>query len=315
MTRPLDGTAPVIALDVGGTAMKGAVVEHSGVPTREYRWSTPRRDGPDAVVDAVLRAIDELVAATPSAAAVGLVVPGVVDDAAGVAVYSENILWHDVSFRDAIASRTGLPTAVGHDVRAGGAAEWLLGAGHQADDGLFLPIGTGISGALRVQGRFITHPLAGEIGHIDVGADESCACGARGCLESIASAAAIARRYERASGSTAINGAKGVCERMQAGDRIAQRVWAEAVSALVRALTIYISLLAPTIVVIGGGLSKAGDALFDPLRKRLADALIWQEQPMIARSTLGDNSGCIGAGILALDLIGIQPATPIQDDQ
>jgi glucokinase len=301
------GHGPIVALDVGGTGMKGAIVQDGATILSEHRWATGREAGPGAVVEAVLGAVDELVAMAGNARAVGIVVPGVVDEAAGVAVYSENILWRDVAFRDIVRERTGLPTILGHDVRAGGVAEWRLGSGEGVDDGLFMPIGTGISGAMRVQGRFVTHPLAGEIGHIDVGSGEACACGGSGCLETIGSAAGIARRYTRGTG-TLVTGAREVAELMLAGDTVAKLVWDDAVDALVRALTTYVSLLAPDVVVIGGGLSHAGGLLIDPVRDRLTDALIWQEMPRIVRAELGDSAGCLGAALLAADLI---EATPV----
>jgi glucokinase len=125
-------------------------------------------------------------------------VPGIVDEAAGLAVFSQNLGWRDAPLRDMIAERTGLPTAFGHDVRTGALAEARLGAGRGCGDSLFLTIGTGISAALLLDGRpYSAHGYAGEIGHVDVGRSEPCACGATGCLEAIASAAAIARRHSR----------------------------------------------------------------------------------------------------------------------
>src|SRR5450756_1693409 len=176
----------VVALDVGGTAMKGAVLDADDRVVSLYRWPTPRSEGPAVVVDAVLSAVDELLACAEDAVAVGLVVPGLVDDHGGVALYSENIGWHDVPFRDRVAERCGLPVGFGHDVRAGGLAERMLGAARGVDDVLFLPIGTGISGAMYVAGNLVENMYGGEIGHIDVGSGEDCACGAHGCLEAIA---------------------------------------------------------------------------------------------------------------------------------
>lgn len=292
------GPETVVAIDVGGTAMKGAVVR-AGSPQPEYhRWTTPRADGPDAVVEAVLTAVEELVARADGARAVGIVVPGLVDDRGGVAVYSENIEWRDVAFRQLLESRTGLPVGFGHDVRAGGLAERALGAAAGCDDFLFLPIGTGISGAMVVEGRMVLSPYAGELGHIDVGFDVDCACGARGCLEAVASAASIARRYARAGGQ-AVVGAREVLELREAGDPIAAEVWDDALTALARGLASYVSLLAPARIVVGGGLSAAGEVLLVPLRQRLRTLLTWQQEPEIVAAALGDHAACLGAALLA----------------
>jgi glucokinase len=292
------GSGTVVALDVGGTAMKGAVLDADDRVVDFFRWPTPRSEGPDAVVDAVLRAVDELLVHAGGAVAVGLVVPGLVDDRAGIAVYSENIGWRHVPFRDRVVARSGLPVGFGHDVRAGGLAERTLGAARGVDDVLFMPIGTGISGAMFVAGRLIENKYGGEIGHTDVGSGEDCACGAHGCLEAIASGAAIATRYNRATGGSAAGG-KEVLDLMLAGDRAAATVWGEAVDALARALATYTSLLAPELIVIGGGLSHAGEALLEPLRRRLHALLVWQQEPRIVVAQLGDNAACLGAGLLA----------------
>jgi glucokinase len=289
---------PVVAIDVGGTAMKGAVLDPNGQVIALHRWLTPRGEGPDAVVAAVLEAVAELLRLADGTVAVGLVVPGLVDDRDGVALYSENIRWRDVPFRELVADQCDLPVGFGHDVRAGGLAEHTLGAARGCDEVLFMPIGTGISGAMYVAGRLVENKFAGEIGHIDVGSAEACACGARGCLEAIASGASIAKRYNRATGGSTA-GAKEVLELMAAGDHAATTVWYDATDALARALATYTSLLAPELVVIGGGLSGAGETLLEPLRRRLQGLLVWQQAPRIVAAQLGENAACLGAGLLA----------------
>jgi glucokinase len=299
----------VVALDVGGTAMKGAVLDADGRVAEFYRWPTPRGAGADAVVGAVLEAVEELLRHAVGAAAVGLVVPGLVDDRTGIAIYSENIKWRDVPFRDLVAERTGLPVGFGHDVRAGGLAERTIGAARGEDDVLFLPIGTGISGAMYVAGRLVEDKYAGEIGHINVGSAEPCSCGARGCLEAVASGASIAKRYSRATGAP-VAGAREVLDLVATGDRVAAKVWDEALDGLARALATYTSLLAPKRVVIGGGLACAGEALLEPLRRRLRELLVWQREPQIVAAALADNAACLGAGLLARRAIAPTAAEP-----
>lgn len=296
-------TGHVIALDVGGTAMKGAVLGENNAVESFHHWPTPRDQGPDEVVSAVLSAVDELVERVPDARAIGLVVPGLVDDHSGVAEYSENIGWRDVAFRALVAERTGLPVGFGHDVRAGGRAERQFGAGHGSDEMLFMPIGTGISGAIYAGGRPIDNKFGGEIGHLDVGSGVSCACGDIGCLETVATGPSIARRYNALAG-TAVSGAKPVVERMVDGDLVAARVWNEAVEGIALALKSYVSLLAPELVVIGGGVAAAGELLLEPLRKSLHGKLKWQPEPQLVLAALGENAACLGAGLLARDVLG-----------
>jgi glucokinase len=295
----------VIALDVGGTTIKGAVLDSTGTALAEASWPTGRDRGPDAVVDAILAALGELQGhpAAHDAQAVGLVVPGVVDTRTGYAVWSENLCWRDVPLRDLAARRTGLPVAFGHDVRTGGLAETRVGAGRGAANVLFVPIGTGIAAAIVMDGRVLeADGYAGEIGHLDVGHGEACACGGRGCLEAIASAAAVARRYEARSGE-AVHGSAGVVTAMLAGDAIAAEVWREAVEALASALAAAVALLAPERIVLGGGLSLAGDVLVGPLAAELERRLTFHRRPEFVLATLGDRSGCLGAALLARDLL------------
>jgi glucokinase len=288
-----------IALDVGGTEIKGAIRNSDGEIATLHRWPTPRDRGPDAVLRAVKDAAAELLSEAPGAEAVGLVVPGTVDEHAGVGLFSENIGWRDVPFRQLMADASGLPVGFGHDVRAGGLAERTVGAARGFDDVLFLPIGTGISGAMVVEGRSIDGPFAGEIGHLDVGSGRHCACGLTGCLETVATGPSIATIYGELSGST-VSGAKPVVDLLLAGDNIAARVWTNAVNAIAHALTSYITLLDPELIVVGGGLSGAGEVLLDPLRAALRARLVWQREPRLVRAELGDMAGNVGAHLLAV---------------
>jgi glucokinase len=228
--------------------------------------------------------------------AAGVVVPGIVDD--GVAVFSANLGWRDVPLRELVHKRLGVPVAFEHDVRAGGLAEGQLGAARGAGDYLFMPIGTGIAGAVVIDGRpYSGHGYGGEIGHLIIEPDGPiCGCGARGCLEAIASAAAIDREYALRSGRRA-NGL--VSELVVAGDPDARAVWQRAVRALARALQAYVTLLAPELVVIGGGLAGAGDVLMEPLADALDALLTFQRRPRLVRAELGDQAGALGAALLA----------------
>jgi glucokinase len=141
------------------------------------------------------------------------------------------------------------------------------------------------------------HGYGGEIGHLIIEPDGPvCGCGARGCLEAIASASAIDREYTRRTGRSA----KGlVSELVVAGDPDARAVWQRAVAALVRALQAYTTLLAPELVVIGGGLAGAGDVLIDPVAEALDALLTFQRRPRLVRAELGDQAGALGAALLA----------------
>jgi glucokinase len=284
----------VLAVDVGGTDMKAALVDGDANALAFRSQPTPRT--PDEIVDAVASLAGEF----GDAQAIGLAVPGVVDEERGVAVWSENLDWRDVPFVSQISERCGLPVALGHDVRTAALAETRVGAARGLSDVVYLSIGTGIAAGIVLGGRLHAGDgYAGEIGHTPAGHDEPCACGGVGCLEAIASAAAIARRYTARSGRP-VAGAKEVLE---AGDADALAVWDEALDALAVALAWIASVLAPEAIVIGGGLSRAGAALLDPLNERIPRHLTFQPMPRLVPAALGDRAGCIGAALLALSSI------------
>ncbi|MFI8452687.1 ROK family protein [Streptomyces erythrochromogenes] len=304
----------VIALDVGGTGMKAALVADDGTLLHEARRATGRERGPDAVVETIQDFAAELLATGRerfgrAASAAGVAVPGIVDADNGIAVYAANLGWRDVPLRALLTARLGgIPVALGHDVRTGGLAEGRIGAGRGADRFLFVPLGTGIAGAIGIAGRIEAgaHGYAGEIGHIVVrpgGPD--CGCGQRGCLETLASAAAVSRAWAAASGDPAADAAD-CAKAVASGDARAGEVWLAAVGALADGLVTAITLLDPRTLIIGGGLAEAGETLFTPLRKAVEERVTFQRLPHIVPAALGDTAGCLGAGLLAWDLLATE---------
>ncbi|MGW1724857.1 ROK family protein [Streptomyces sp. NPDC002306] len=301
----------VIALDVGGTGMKAALIGAEGRLLHRARRATGRERGPDAVVDGILdfaaelRAHGERQLGEPAAAA-GVAVPGIVDETHGIAAYAANLGWRDVPLRDLLGRRLdGIPVALGHDVRTGGLAEGRIGAGRGADRFLFVPLGTGIAGAIGLDGRVEAgaHGFAGEIGHIVVRPGGSpCPCGQHGCLERYASAAAVSEAWAAACGDPAADAAD-CAKAVTSGDPNAVRVWRDAVDALADGLVTALTLLDPGTLIIGGGLAEAGETLFSPLRDAVRRRVTFQKLPSIVPAALGDTAGCLGAGLLAWDLL------------
>jgi len=292
----------VVALDVGGTLMKAAVVDsHGQVLVNDFR-PTPAEHAAEGVVSYAA----EVVSRVPDTVAVGLVVPGLVDEERGVVHYAANVGLQDVPLRDLAQRRLGLAVSLGHDVRAGGLAEGMFGAARGVDDFLFLPIGTGMAGAIFVGGQPYAGSVGqgGEIGHAPVLPNgEQCRCGQRGCLETYASAASIARRYVQQGGPPGTT-TQEIVSRASNGDLIARRVWADAVAALACALATYTMLLDPELIVIGGGLGESGEALLGPLGKELAERLAWRDPPALVGAALGASAGTFGAAILAWRAVG-----------
>ncbi|MFF3289349.1 ROK family protein [Streptomyces sp. NPDC003023] len=304
----------VIALDVGGTGMKAALVGVDGTLLHEARRATGRERGPEAVVESILGFAADLRAHGQehlgrSAEAVGVAVPGIVDTAQGIAVYAANLGWRDVPMRELLSRRLdGVPVALGHDVRTGGLAEGRIGAGRGADRFLFVPLGTGIAGAIGIDGTIEAgaHGCAGEIGHIVVRpGGPACGCGRRGCLETLASASAVTRAWAAASRNPAADAAD-CAKAVETGDKAATEVWQEAVDALADGLVTALTLLDPRTLIIGGGLAEAGETLFTPLRAAVEERVTFQQLPTIVPAALGDTAGCLGAGLLAWDLLATE---------
>ncbi|MFI6355865.1 ROK family protein [Streptomyces sp. NPDC050743] len=300
----------VIALDVGGTGMKAALVGDDGELLHRARRATGRERGPDAVVRTILDFAAELHAYGverygEAAAAAGLAVPGIVDEQRGIASYAANLGWRDVPLRALLTQRLGIPVALGHDVRTGGLAEGRIGAGKGADRFLFVPLGTGIAGAIGIDGRVEAgaHGFAGEIGHVVVRPGGiACPCGQRGCLERYASASAVSEAWAAAGGDPDADAAD-CAKAVVSGDPNAVRVWQEAVDALADGLVTALTLLDPRTLIIGGGLAEAGEVLFQPLRDAVRRRVTFQKLPGIVPAALGDTAGCLGAGLLARDLL------------
>ncbi|WP_055533448.1 ROK family protein [Streptomyces graminilatus] len=306
----------VIALDVGGTAMKAALIGPDGALLHQARRATDRERGPDAVVEAILGFAADLRThgighLGEGATAAGVSVPGIVDSERGLAVYAANLGWRDVPLRELLTERLGMPVALGHDVRTGGLAEGRIGAGQGTDRFLFVALGTGIAGAIGIDGRVEAgaHGFAGEVGHIVVRPGGiPCPCGQRGCLERYASASAVSEAWATASGIPGADAAD--CARaVDAGDPRARQVWQHAIDALADGLVTALTLLDPRTLIIGGGLAEAGDTLLTPLRTAVQERLTFQKLPAITPAALGDTAGCLGAGLLAWDLLTMTDLT------
>lgn len=319
----------VVALDVGGSGMKGAAIGRDGARIASLRRRTARDRGPDAVVRGIaahVRALAErarAAGARPVAASVA--VPGVVDDDRGIAVFSANLGWRDRPLRAELERAVGLPLTLSHDVRSGGLAEAMLGAGRGVRDLLFMPIGTGIAAAIVLDRRPYpgTGGGAGELGHVLIDpAGPPCGCGRRGCLETLASAAAVVAGYRARVGGDGAErpgrrepaarrparrgrlGAQDVAARASAGDPDAQAVWERATDAMAAGLAIATTMLAPEVVVIGGGLAGAGDQLLHPVERGLAARLAFERPPRLAIAELGDEASCLGAALVGWRALG-----------
>lgn len=309
--RTLGPGGTIAVVDVGGTEIKTAALRADGTLADIAHTPTPQGpDAPDRILEAVARHVGQL-RTQGHVDGLGLIVPGIVDAGAGVAVFSENLGWTDVPFRRLAAERTGLPVGFGHDVAAAGRAEFEFGAAADTHDAAVLVVGTGIAAALFSGGRpILARGWAGELGHsiVEPGGAR-CRCGSRGCLEAIASSAAIARSYSRISG-TQVAGSRDVLELVKAGDATAGAVWDGAIHALAAGIRQLAALLSPDVVVIGGGLSRAGEDLLGPLRDAVAQTLPPHRVPELRQAAIGAYAGLFGAALLGREAVTRQEIAP-----
>ena len=296
----------VVGIDVGGTRIKSALVTPDGQVLAEAVRPTPDKVG-DQLGEVAAEAVVELTARVDEAVdllAVGVAVPGLVDDVTGIGVWSANLGWRDLDLRGSVAAHVDVPVAIGHDVRSGLLAEHRLGAAREADNVLFVPLGTGLASAILCRGQLVTGSLwTGEIGHIVVVPDGPlCACGQRGCLEALSSAGAIGRRWSEATGL--VGDAEEVARRAEDGEPEARRIWQEAIDALAIMVAPVVAAAGTELVLIGGGLVHAGDTLLQPLRTALTARLGGRDDVAVRGAALGDRAGSLGAATIALDLVG-----------
>ena len=293
----------VAAVDIGGTTIKGALVDSSFKIIAEATAPTPRADSTGRETVRVIEQLVRTLSEQGRVDAIGLGIPGTLDEKNRIVRWAGNLGWKDLAIGDLLHDQLNLPIALGHDVRAGALAEMRAGAAKDKNDAIFIAIGTGIAAGLIIDGLIRSASgYAGEIGHVDVGHSYRCVCGKSGCLEAISSALAISTAYANHSGNGAIS-ADQVVSLANAGDLVASKVWIEALTALAKACEILITVLAPEVIVFGGGVSKAGEALTVPISHMLDQLLTFQSRPELRIAHFGSQAGMIGCAMMAFDLI------------
>ena len=292
----------VVAVDIGGTEIKSALVNESFDVISTSSTATPKPDPTGALTLDVIEKIVAEYSSHHEISAVGLGVLGVFDDALGICRWSGNLGWKNFAIRDQLNLRLGIPVAAGHDIRTAGVAEHRDGASAGYKNSVFIAIGTGIAASLVMDGQIrYSDGYAGEIGHINVNGAFDCVCGKRGCLEAASSALAISKAYTAATGATKTT--EEIAHLVEAGDAIASHIWNEAVLALARGCETLITILAPEVIVFGGGLARSGDLLLKPIEDYLKSSLTFQRMPELKVAHYGAKAGTIGCAMIAFDAL------------
>ncbi|MFS0691452.1 ROK family protein [Streptomyces nitrosporeus] len=300
----------VAALDIGGTKIAGALADDGGSLLVRAQRPTPAEGDAESVMGAVDAVLTELASSPlwPGVGALGIGSAGPVDASAGTVSPVNVPAWRGFPLVErAGAAVGGLPVVLVGDGVAMTAAEHRLGAARGHDNALCLVVSTGVGGGLVLGGKLHAGPTgnAGHIGHISVDLDgDLCPCGARGCVERLASGPNIARRavdggWRPAPGEDAT--AAAVAAAARAGDPVAIASYERAAQALAAGIAATATLTEIDIAVIGGGVAGAGDVLFAPLRRSLRAyaTLSFVRRLTVAPALMGNDAGLVGAAVAA----------------
>lgn len=305
-----------VGIDIGGTKIAGALVDDEGQIVREARRPTPATNG-DEIVQAVVDLVKEL-ATDVEVIGVGVAAAGFIDAQQSTIVYAPNLSWRNEPLKAKLEAEFDYPVIIENDANAAGWAEFRYGAGRGARHMAMLTIGTGVGGAVIVDSNMLRggFGIAGELGHIRVVPDGLlCGCGAHGCIEQYGSGTALLRNAKALADSGQAEGARlrelqaehgeltgeQVYQAIVEGDSGALRLLAELGAWLGQTIASLSAVLDPEIVVIGGGVSAAGDLLLDPIRKAFLEnmpAQGFRPELQIKAAEFVNDAGVVGAADL-----------------
>ncbi len=305
----------VLALDIGGTKLAAGLVDATG-RVRSFLVA-PTPDGPRAALDVLFslgrKAVADAGADWPEVAAVGIGCGGPLDADRGVLLSPPHLPgWVDVPVTRLAAAAFGRPAALDNDGTAAAEAEHRFGAGVGTSQMVYLTLATGVGGGAVLNGQVYRGATGNgaELGHVVVDwHGRACrGCGGRGCLEAYVSGTSIAERARESlddrSSLSAVDTvtAAEVAAHASAGDPLAARVWRETIDALGTGLTSIVNMLEPELVVLGGGVTRSGDALIVPAREAVRAAAMTPggRSVRVERAALGDRVGVVGAAAVAM---------------
>lgn len=311
-----------LGVDLGGTNIKAALVDETGVLLKEGSVPTDLPRPAESVCDSIAQLCLQLSDGV-EVSGIGVGCPGTVDG--GIVRYSNNLNWHDFAMAEYLEQKTGLPVVLANDANVAALGEALVGCAKGAQSAVILTLGTGVGGGIVLNGKLLTGytGAAAEPGHMvvrDTPDAPLCTCGRHGCLETYASATALIRLTKTAmaeysesalhtfvkqegavSGRTAFDAA-------QVGDAVAQQVVDEYIHGLAVGVANLINVFFPEVIGLSGGIANQGEKLLTPLRQQV-EALVFghafaARKTRIAVCTLGYRAGVIGAALLAKEETG-----------
>ncbi len=306
-----------VGIDIGGTKIAGALVNPTGEILRELKVPTPSHDS-ETLFQAVVEMVTEL-RAGQEVDSVGVAAAGFIDAEQSRVVYSPNLRYPKEPLKAKLEEKLGLPVVIDNDANAAGWAEYRFGAGRGSKHMLMLTVGTGVGGAIVANGELFRggFGIGAELGHMRFIADgKLCGCGQKGCLEQYGSgtallnsakelvatgAASASRLIELANAAGELTGTE-VYQAIQEGDEAALGLLADLGTNLGIAIATLVAVLDPEVVVIGGGVSAAGELLLAPIRKAYLEHLPargFRPELKLVAAELVNDAGVVGAADLA----------------
>lgn len=314
-----------IGVDLGGTFIKTALVTRQGDIIHKVEIDSERERGPDGVIENICRSIRLVITESKKAedeiAAIGLGSPGPLNTKKGIVSNAVNLPgWVKIPLRDRVEKVFRVPANLENDANAAAYGEYWKGAGQDSSLMLAYTLGTGVGGGIIINGKLIrgTTDCAGELGHITIIPDgRLCSCGNRGCVEAYASATALVRIAElnikqgrslllqKWINEGKILTAKLIDEAHKAGDAFAKEILEDVGYYLGLGVASMVMSLNPDVIVIGGGMIKAGEVILAPLRREVGCRVFPEhfQNLKIVPAQLGNDAGVIGSACLALDML------------
>lgn len=322
MLKSEDSGLPVLAIDLGGTKIEGAIISKKGQVIAREQCPTLADEGPQPVVNRILSAIEHLLGlegVAPSGLhSISIAAAGAVDFERGIVTASPNLPgWNNIPLRDIVREKYGVGTFLINDASAAALGEHRFGAGRGVENLIYLTVSTGIGGGIIVDDRLYTGVCgtAGEIGHTTVDINgQRCNCGNTGCLETLASGTAVAgeaiRRIGSGEGSSLAGMVEGKIEDITAetvgvaareGDRLALEVISRAAGFLGVGMVNLVNIFNPEMIIVGGGMAQMGDLLLGPARQVVKERAfsLPARAVRIVPARLGDSAGVLGAAVFA----------------
>jgi glucokinase len=315
------GEKLAVGIDLGGTNITAALVAENGRIAHSVTRRTEAARGSKPVIDDMGSMVDELIANNKirreDIVGLGIGSPGPLSHRDGIIYKAANLPgWINVKIREGLRDRTGLPTILDNDANAASFGEYWAGAGKDVRELVVLTLGTGIGSGVIINGEVLRGHFenAGELGHMIVVADgRQCSCGQHGCLEAYASPGNMAKycvEQIKCGTQTTLKavlereghlGSRAIAEQAQAGDEFARKCWDDACKYIAIAAVNVQHAFNSQMVVLAGGMTKAGDYLLSRVREHFHKQrwVLCDDHPEITISILGNEAGVVGAGGLA----------------